>query len=94
MKPLVRISFCAPVLVDVWAYKLRLSIHRRGQPWLCLSWATTFPQGGGDLPQWAAWCFWVNRGTPRFFRNANAHPHGRAPARTVQGVVGSLDSET
>ena len=24
----------------------------------------------------------------------NAHPHGRAPARTVQGVVGSLDSET
>ena len=23
----------------------------------------------------------------------NAHPHGRAPARTVQGVVGSLDSE-
>ena len=23
---------------------------------------------------------------------ANAHPHGRAPARTVQGVVGSLDS--
>jgi len=71
MKPLVRISFCAPVLVDVWAYKLRLSIHRRGQPWLCLSWATTFPQGGGDLPQWAAWCFWVNRGTPRFFRNAN-----------------------
>ena len=26
-------------------------------------------------------------------RMANAHPHGRAPARTVQGVVGSLDSE-
>jgi len=24
---------------------------------------------------------------------SNAHPHGRAPARTVQGVVGSLDSE-
>ena len=23
----------------------------------------------------------------------NAHPHGRAPARIVQGVVGSLDSE-
>jgi hypothetical protein len=22
----------------------------------------------------------------------NTHPHGRAPARTVQGVVGSLDS--
>jgi len=27
-------------------------------------------------------------------RKASAHPHGRAPARTVQGVVGSLDSET
>ena len=49
MKPLVRISFRAPVLMDVWAYKLRLSIHRRGQPWLCLSWANAFPQGGGDL---------------------------------------------
>jgi len=23
----------------------------------------------------------------------NAHPHGRAPARTVQGVVGSLDGD-
>jgi hypothetical protein len=27
------------------------------------------------------------------YPKANAHPHGRAPARTVQGVVGSLDSE-
>ena len=40
------------------------------------------------VPGW-----WAGRDVRVMLLPANTHPHGRAPARTVQGVVGSLDGD-
>ena len=39
------------------------------------------------VPGW-----WAGRDVRVILLPANAHPHGRAPARTVQGVVGASGS--